>query len=390
MSQMPPETLSCQRDLFDLEIDDVFLNGAYMSPQLKSVYAAGVHGLGRKNRPSRFTVEDFFGPVVELQRLFAQLVDCPEPERIAIIPSVSYGMATVAANLKLQPGQNIVLPANQFPSNYYSWAKICSDSGAELRLVPCPGEEAGRSESWTAALQEAMDENTAMLACAHIHWADGTRYDLAALRETTRKLGAWLVIDGTQSVGALPFSVRKFDPDALICAGYKWLMGPYCTGYAYYGSAFDNGRPIEENWINRWDSQNFKNMVNYQDNYRSGAARYAMGEQSNFVFVPMQITALQQLLSWNPEAIQDYCFNLWEDIMPELANLGIHLPENRAQHLVGFTLPASYDPARLADIFKRRRIKVSFRGESMRVSPNVYNRKRDMQTLVEALKEAMS
>lgn len=91
---MPPQTLACQRHLFDLETDDVFLNGAYMSPQLKAVYAAGMHGLSRKNRPSRFKAEDFFEPVAEVQELFAKLIHCSEPERIALIPSVSYGMAT--------------------------------------------------------------------------------------------------------------------------------------------------------------------------------------------------------------------------------------------------------------------------------------------------------
>ncbi|MEL7375625.1 MAG: aminotransferase class V-fold PLP-dependent enzyme [Bacteroidota bacterium] len=389
MSQMPPQTLACQRHLFDLETDDVFLNGAYMSPQLKAVYAAGMHGLSRKNRPSRFKAEDFFEPVAEVQELFAKLIHCSEPERIALIPSVSYGMATVAANLNLRSGQNIVLPVDQFPSNYYSWSRLCAERGAELRLVPCPEDSADRSAAWTTALLDAIDEKTAMLACAHIHWADGTLYDLKSLRVHTRNMGAWLVIDGTQSVGALPFSVEAFEPDALICAGYKWLMGPYSTGYAYYGPVFDLGNPIEENWINRQDSHNFKDLVNYQEHYRPGAARYSVGEQSNFVFIPMQIAALQQLLAWTPEAIQEYCSQLWATVIPKLAQLGIHLHEKRAEHLVGFSLPDRLDADRLRKLLEERRIKVSFRGESMRVSPNVYNREDELGHLVEALGAAM-
>lgn len=387
---MPENSLTCQRDLFSLDPDDAFLNGAYMSPQLKSVYASGMHGLSRKNKPSRFVVEDFFEPVQEAQKLFAELVDCKMPERIALISSVSYGMATVAANLKLSKGQNIVLPAGQFPSNYYSWSKICRRVGADLRLISCPADTADRGEAWTQALADAVDENTAMLACGHIHWADGTIYDLKTLRTATKKVDAWLVIDGTQSVGALPFSVEAYQPDALICAGYKWLMGPYTTAYAYYGPAFDDGRPIEENWINRASSHDFKNLVNYREDYRAGAARYAMGEQSNFVFVPMQITALQQLLAWTPAAIQQYCLKLWSAVEQDLNDIGVFLPSNRAQHLVGITLGDTFDAQKLAGELKKRKLSVSFRGESMRISPNVYNRVGELHLLSEALKSSLA
>ena len=79
----------------------------------------------------------------------------------------------------------------------------------------------------------------------HIHWADGTLFDLIAIRKKADKVGAKLIIDGTQSVGALPFSVKEIQPDALIVGGYKWLLGPYSIGMAYYADTFNNGEPLE-------------------------------------------------------------------------------------------------------------------------------------------------
>lgn len=76
-------------------------------------------------------------------------------------------------------------------------------------------------------LKAAIDEHTALVTLGHVHWADGTLFDLKAIRRKTAEAGTWLVVDGTQSVGALPFDVQEIQPDALICAGYKWLMGPY-------------------------------------------------------------------------------------------------------------------------------------------------------------------
>ena len=142
-------------------------------------------------------------------------------------------------------------------------------------------------------------------------------------------------------MGALPFDVQKIQPDALICAAYKWLMGPYSSGVAYFGSVMDGGQPIEENWINRKNSHDFRNLINYHPDYLPLAGRYCMGEQSNFILLPMLETALQQINAWQPARIQEYCANLNRPYLEELLTLGFDiLPEGqRAHHLVGLRLP---------------------------------------------------
>ena len=379
--------LDCQKSLFQLDASVTFLNCAYMSPQLKSVEAAGRHALGRKNKPNTVAVADFFTTVNSVKTEFAKLVNATEPQRVALIPSVSYGMATVAKNLPLKAGDEIIIAADQFPSNYYSWQRLAEQQDAKLVTVGV-ADGPDKGQRWNEALLAAVNERTAAVAISHLHWAEGVRFDLAGLRRATDEVGAWLIIDGTQSVGALPFDVQQIRPDALICAAYKWLMGPYSTAVAYYGPALDNGTPIEENWINRKDSHDFRNLVNYQPEYQPYAGRYCVGEHSNFILTPMMEVAFQQLNAWGVDRIQAYCKALNAPFLAELESLGYTIlpADQRAEHLVGVGLPAGMEMQKLQAALAEAKVLVSMRGQSVRIAPNVYNDAQDWQRLLTVLK----
>lgn len=262
-----------QRAKFSIPKGTTYLNCAYMSPLLKSVEKAGKSGIERKRNPFQISANDFFSGSEPLRSEFGKLINVKDPKRIVIIPSVSYGLATVVKNAHLNSGDKIIVAAEQFPSNYYPWQRLTLDTKSTLTAIAPPDQMESRGKVWNERILEAIDSKTKIVSLGHVHWADGTRFDLESIRKRTREVGALLVIDGTQSVGALPFDVQKFQPDALICGGYKWLMGPYSIGLAYYGEYFNNGLPIEENWINRQDSENFSSLVIYQSNYQPGALR---------------------------------------------------------------------------------------------------------------------
>lgn len=387
MQAFPSTALTSQRHLFPEKAVAGYLNGASRAPQLKSVEAAAKHALWWRTENSAMPIPNFFGPVEEVKRQFAELINAPNPQRIAMIPAASYGISTVAKNLPVAYGQNIIVVEDQFPSNYYPWQVLGADAGAEIRVVARPA--AGATGTWNDRVLEAIDENTAAVAIANIHWADGTRFDLKAIRRRTHEVDAWLVIDGTQSIGAVPFDVTEIQPDALVVGGYKWLMGPYGCGYAWYGPRMDNGRPIEENWINRRGSEDFRNLVNYTTEYRPFANRYCVGQHSNFIMAPMQIEALRQVNLWGQAAIQEYCAGLWTVIEDELADLQISLPAERAHHLVGLRLPETMNREKLVESINQRGLTVSYRGDALRVSPHVYNTPEEMAELVGALRAAI-
>ncbi|NCP21135.1 MAG: aminotransferase [Flavobacteriales bacterium CG_4_8_14_3_um_filter_35_10] len=381
-----------QAHLFSLPADCTYLNGAYMSPLLNSVAKIGQENLLKKQNPTQISGSDFFIHTKTLKQKFAQLIELDDYEQIAVIPSVSYGMATVANNIVLKSGDEIVLLQEQFPSNVYVWQKLADKYGAKIVFVAAPKIEKNRAQLWNKAVLKAINSKTAVVALPQNHWADGTLFDLIAIRKKSSAHHALLIIDGTQSVGALPFSVAKIQPDALICAGYKWLLGAYGLGLAYYSKNFNQGNPIEENWINRYNSEDFTGLVNYESRYQPKAGRYNMGEFSNFVYTPMLTAAIEQILEWKTQNIQDYCQQIAAKAVNELQSLGCFIEDEafRAKHLFGIYLPDTIDIENLKASFNKHKIFVSFRGKAIRVSPNIYNTKADFDNLLTCFKEVIS
>jgi selenocysteine lyase/cysteine desulfurase len=374
--------MECQRHLFSLPEDQHYLNCAYMSPLLRSVEAAGIAGLRRKTNPAGLVPGDFFDETQELRYHFARLVHT-RAERVALVPAVSYGMAIASHNTRLRRGQSVVLPAEEFPSNVYAWMSQCQHSGARLRFVERP--DPASTASWTVRLLEAIDHNTAVVTLSTVHWTDGTRFDVEQIGRRTREVGALFVVDGTQSIGAVPFDFVGVQPDLLVCAGYKWLFGPYQYSFAVVGDRLLDAEPFEHNWITRKNSQDFGALINYQSEFQPGAQRFDAGERSNFILVPMLVAALQQLDRWGVANIQAYCARLSSGLADALTDSPYTLAAERSAHLFGVRLPdAGQIPAILAEL-RRRQVYVSQRGSSIRVSPHVYNRPEDMHALADAL-----
>lgn len=378
--------MKCQREKFNLQRKYAYLNCAYMSPLLKKVENAGIKGMKLKRKPFQITAEDFFHETETVRSLFSQLVNNPEPKRVCTVPSVSYGIANVTNNLPFSTGE-ILLVEEQFPSNVYPWLAL-EKKGMQVNFVG-PSDSERRGESWNQKILDAINSKTKLVAMGHVHWADGTLFDLKAIRKKLDQVGGLLIIDGTQSVGALPFDIQEIRPDALICAAYKWLMGPYSIGLAYYGPAFDQGEPIEHSWMNRMNSENFGGLVEYEKEFQELALKYEVGEHSNFILIPMLHHALKQLLRWQPSEVQAYCENLIKDSINEINALGYTLEasEFRSSHLLGIRLGKEMKMDLVKSSLSKHKVSVSYRGNAIRVSPHVYNDELDIRKLLKALKE---
>ena len=383
------QNLENQANKFELPGNIHYLNGAYMSPQLKSVTAVGLESVRKKALPHKTAIEDFFDDTEIIRREYSKLINNSEPNRIVLIPSVSYGMANITNNINLA-GKEVIIAGEQFPSNVYPWMTATQQQGGKLTIVDPPQSMEQRGEKWNELILAAINSNTAVLAISHAHWADGTRFNLMAMRKKTLEVGALLIIDGTQTVGALPFDVDEIKPDALICAGYKWLLGPYSIGLAYYGEYFDEGNPIEESWINRLNSEDFTGLVLYEDDYQPGSLRYEVGEHSSFVLVPMLLEALKQLNEWQPDRIQDYCRSIVERPLQRLREAGFWVEEEnwRTSHLFGIrhqAMPIDKIKSALAG----KNVFVSYRGSAIRVAPYVHNTVDDLNVMVDVLLESI-
>jgi selenocysteine lyase/cysteine desulfurase len=380
--------LNCQRHLFQLPDDISYLNGAYMSPLLKSVEDAGITGMRRKRNPSSIKPEDFFNGAATICVQLGQLVNGP-PGQIALIPSASYGLKTAINNLPVNNGKYALTVSDEFPSGYYTISNWCKKNNKTLKIVSPPDTREQRAMKWNEKILASIDGETAVVILSSIHWTDGTRFDLQKLGERCKAMNARFIVDGTQSVGALPIDVSAYHIDALVCAGYKWLLGPYSTGFAYYSNFFNNGVPLEDSWMVKLNAQNFSSLVSYADEYAPGAARFHMGEFSNFALLPMLHAAVAQILDWQVPLIQAYSENLVKPLVEALQerNWWVEDAAFRAAHLFGFLLPPSVQPGFLLEKLQERKIFVSLRGEAIRVSAHVYNTEKDIVVLTDALKE---
>jgi selenocysteine lyase/cysteine desulfurase len=373
--------LPCQKDLFDLPEGVTYLNCAYLSPLLDSVHEAGLRGLARKRHPWTIRRADFYDDVEAARAGFAALIGA-QADDIAIVPATSYGVAVAAANLPLGRGQNVVVLADQHASNVLGWRSLAERHEASLRTVPRPADG-----DWTAAVLGALDRATAVAALPNVHWTDGGRLDLVEIGRRCRELGAALVVDGTQSVGAMPFDVGEVRPDFLVCSAYKWLLCPYTLAFLYAAPHRQGGRPLEEHGFNRAGAERAEGRTAYTIAFQHGARRYDMGERSNFINLPMAIVALRQLRAWGVPNIADTVAPLIEETAEAAASLGLHVPPkaHRAPHMIGIRPPGGFEP-RLAEALAAEGIHVSMRGDAMRVSPHLYNTEADIERLFAALR----
>lgn len=369
-----------QRHLFDIPDDVAYFNTATMGPMTTASVEAGKAGLARKLRPWSIQDTDFFADTARLRPLLAQLIHA-DTDGIAFVPSVSYALATAAANISLAEGQEILVLEDQFPSNVYVWRALAESTGAQLKTITRTG-----SSTLSDCLLNEIGPNTGLVACAHIRWTDGALVDVAAVGKKCRDYGAAFVLDLTQSCGALDFNTQNVQPDFVAVAGYKWLLGPYATGFLYAAPKHRSGRPLEQNWITRKGASNFARLIDYSDEFGAGAERFDMGERSNFALLPAFESAVRTILDWGVENVERTLRTRNADLSQRLNSVGVLCPPEaeRGPHYLCPLLPDSA-PEDLTARLKADGIFVSRRGDRLRITQHLFTNDKDTNRLVERL-----
>ena len=374
--------LKDQRHLFDVPDDVAYLNTAFFGPRLKSVTAAGIEAIDLTAAPWSVSPSHFFDPVERLRSTVGSILG-DDSEGVAIVSSISYGIGVAAANLTVGSGRTVIVLAEQFPSNVYPWRTKVARHGGDIVTV-------NRSpEGWTQAILGAIDERTAIVAIPHCHWTDGSWVDLTVIGRAARSVGAALVIDASQSFGALPLDVAEVRPDFVATVGYKWQRGGYGLGYLWVAEQHRGGTPVEEGWIAREGASNFAGLVEYTDTYEPGARRFDMGERSNFIGVAMGNAAMDQIAAWGVPSIAEALGEVTSAIADGAAERGWQAApaSERAPHLIGIRRPGGL-PVDLSGALAEARVSVSVRGDSVRIAPHLHTTAQDVDRLLAALDSA--
>ena len=373
-----------QRALFDVPEGVAYFNTASNSPQLNASRARLLEGAGAKSHPWERQPSDYFADADRIRQLAADLFGA-DADAWAIIPAASYGVSAAARAIEptLRPGDRIVVMADEFPSNMLPWRRMATEAGAELTSVPPPTDG-----NRTAAVLAAIRPGVRVVAVSHCHWTNGALLDLTAISAACRRIEAILVLDVTQSLGALPLDLATIDPDFMVAAGYKWLLCPYGFGLMYVAPRWREARPLEESWLARADADHIATLMSFSDVYRPGARRFDVGETCVVTILPGAIAALEQLQAWGVARIAESLGMISARIASELdANgFGVMPAEQRAPHMFGATLPQG-STGDLAGSLREQGVFVSRRGRSIRFAPHLHVSEADMVQLANALRQ---
>ncbi|MBY0457245.1 MAG: aminotransferase class V-fold PLP-dependent enzyme, partial [Gemmataceae bacterium] len=168
---------------------------------------------------------EWFARVNHVRALAAQLINAPHPDDVYFVPNTTHGIGVIAEGFPWRSGDNVVLAAEEYPSNQYPWMNL-AHRGVEVRVVPSRGNRLLVDD-----VRAAITDRTRVLTVSAVEFASGFRNDLDALGEVCRERGVFFFVDAIQALGVFPLDVQRTPIDALSADGHKWMLGPEGAGF---------------------------------------------------------------------------------------------------------------------------------------------------------------
>ena len=394
-----------------------YFNNASSTRLPPSVLAAGQRALHSQACPWDAPSHDAQDDLKQIRRLFAKLIGslCVDGSDVTICPSTAFAITLAAHNLrrtgKIRPNSKILLIQDQMPSAVYPWQEICHFvEGLELLVVPYPEtKERGWTELILEQLQDA-EQNISVACLPQCHWADGSLIDLVKVSEACQSCNVSLVIDATQSIGAMPFSVQEIDAELVSCSVHKWLLAPHGCSLCYVNprnhdawlplDQHDRARLCNENplWdveTNKLRSGRIQDGAGYSEEFVHGARRLDAGGRPNPILMPMLRAALEILARYGDiERIQSKISEINDQVLEGAMQMGFTTsPGPRAGHILGLRpgsdeLKAKLTPEAMLEICKRLQAKgifISARCGAFRISPYINTTEDEVKQLLAGL-----
>ena len=379
--------LASQRHLFDIPREVCYLNAASWGPLPLAAMAAGRVAVGLKGQPWTLPPSHPAEQHEHARRAAARLINA-DPDDVALIPSVSYGVATAGKLLRLPAGSRVLLLANDHASPVLEWHTRAAAQNCTVETVAAPDDH-----DWTAALLEAIERPGAppvgLASISSVHWSDGCAVDLDRVAAALRRQGAALLVDATHGAGVMPIDVRALDPDFLVFPTYKWVLGPYGRAFLYVAKRRADGEPLEQTAAAR-RAVSAENATYMRDTgYVTGARRFDMGERDHFISLEMASVGMELVAQWGTAAIVERLRMLTDRLADALCNLPVRLPDARvrAPHILSLGFPQGM-PDGLAERLAAVQVHVAPRLGRLRISPHVYNDEADVDRFVAAFRAA--
>jgi len=317
--------------------------------------------------------------IAECRRLAAQLINAPDSHDICFIPNTTTGIGIIAEGFPWQPGDEVVIAAEEYPSNQYPWLNL-ADRGVITRIVPSRGNRIAIED-----IRNSFTSRTRLLSISFVEFASGFRNDLDALASLCQANNVFFFVDAIQGLGVLPLDVQRTRIDALAADGHKWLLGPEGAGIAY----------IRRDWIDRLrpvliGAHSTVTPYDYSTiafRLKPHAGRYE-GGSPNLAGLVALAASLDLLLSVGIEAIASRVLELTDYFVDRATREGWKVFSSRdsaeKSGIVSLETGKT-DPIVLVRKCRAAGVIVNARGGRLRVSPHAYNTEEELDRCLEAL-----
>lgn len=317
-------------------------------------------------------------PYFEKGRELASKLVGSTPQNIAYVQNTAHGLSLVALGIDWRPGDNLVVCAQEFPSNFLCWVQLES-LGVEVRQVSSPD---GMIEP--ALIREAMDNRTRLVAVSHVQFYSGFRVDVSALGNLCFEHDALLVVDGTQSIGAINLNVQAAGIDVLVVSAHKWLMGPRGIGFASFSDrALAEITPRVVGWLSVNDPYAFNRTLDFLP----GAARFEAGTPngSGILGLSERLAQIDELgIGW----IESRILNLNERLCERALDVGIqpiYQFERESRSGIMLLQKPGVAASELHESLSANGIYASVRNGAVRISPHYYNTFDEMDHIISVM-----
>jgi len=372
-----------RNEWFEIE-DATYLNTAAHAAIPRIALRAVQTSIEANKFPHHVDDAVFFEVPIRIRESLSKMIGA-KPEEIALTTGASSGVAAVAHLLRWHSGDEVITAKGEFPLQYATWKSMEEREGVKFKIIAPQGRFITADD-----LIAAMTPSTRVVSVSHVRFDDGSLLDAARVAAACHAQGALLVLDVSQSCGAVPMNVRELGADFLVCAGYKWLLSAYGTGFFWAKSEHQNtGLPGPFYWTAQGTDSFFK--LNFVDPRPSAnAKRWDAAEAAtyfNFNLVAMDASVdfvsrvgPDLVLEHNRKLIELLFENLPKDCVPAS-------PVDSAQRgpYGCFTSRTPENTAELYQKLQKQKIIVSMREGKIRVSPHLFNSEQDINHLIEVL-----
>ena len=363
-----------------------YLNAALQGPLPLAAAREAQAALEWKTRPDQLPDSVYFDLPDRIREKIAPIIHA-RTEEIAITSGASSGLAAVAAGIDWKPGDEVLVGRGEFPAHLSTWLQYERAGKLRMRVVE-PRERFISAEDYVAQI----GPRTRVVSASLVRFDNGARLDSPRVAEACRKVGAALVLDITQCAGAMRLDIRASGADMAVCSGYKWLLGPYGTGFFWVSSEWTERLPLGAVYFMALEgAREFHAMPFENLRPAPGARRWDAPETGNFTNLAALDASLEMILRIGVEAAEQHVDALVDGIIASLpaGRFALASPAERCGRgpyvCVSARTPeetkAAYERLRAA------RIHVSLRGDALRVAPYLYNTEADVARLAAVLAE---